>query len=152
MLGFDPAIELIMLRMCTVEPPAGYVSHVIEAAAANDLDPLLLASVVVTETRCDADAIGAAGEIGLMQIHPVTWQQQEYNATRLHDCTGLVWSDMHDPALNLQAGAWILATAIKANKGSLRHGLALYNGYSEAGLAYADKVLARYARASAQVP
>ena len=152
MIGVSPGIELVILHMCTVDPPANFVSDLVAAAATHNLDPLLLAAVVVTETRCNSDAVGAAGEIGLMQIHPGTWQAQEYNADKLHSCTGLTWSDGHDPAQNMLIGGWILSTAINTMRGDVRRGLALYNGYSEQGLRYADKVLTRYNAAKRQHP
>ena len=152
MLGVSPGIELAILSLCSIDPPANYVSDLIAAAELYSVDPLVVAAVVSVETRCDADAIGAAGEIGLMQIHPYTWRTQQYNADRLFAGTGLVWSDGYEPHLNLRIGAWILSTAIETMRGDVRRGLALYNGYSAAGLAYADKVLRRYDSAAAQLP
>jgi soluble lytic murein transglycosylase len=152
MLGVSPGIEFAILSLCTIDPPANYVSDLLTAAELYNVDPLLIAAVVSVETRCDAEAIGGAGEIGLMQIHPYTWRTQEYNADRLLDATGLVWADGYQPHLNLRIGSWILSTAIQTMRGNTRHGLALYNGYSERGLAYADKVLAQYSRAAAMVP
>ncbi len=93
MLGVSPGIELAILSLCTIDPPANYVTDLLTAAELYSVDPLLVAAVVSVETRCDAEAIGGAGEIGLMQIHPYTWRTQEYNADRLLDATGLVWAD-----------------------------------------------------------
>ena len=78
---------------------------IVRAHAANyDLQPTLLAAVIYTESKFDADARSPAGAVGLMQLLPDTAQGI---ATR----TGgdrFVVSDLVDPELNVRYGAWYL--------------------------------------------
>lgn len=78
---------------------------IVRAHARNyDLRPTLLAAVIYTESKFDADARSAAGAIGLMQLLPET---AEGIATR----TGggrFVVSDLLDPELNVRYGSWYL--------------------------------------------
>lgn len=78
---------------------------IVRAHARNyDLDPTLLAAVIYTESRFDADARSSAGAVGLMQLLPET---AKGIATR----TGgdrFVVSDLLDPELNVRYGSWYL--------------------------------------------
>lgn len=83
---------------------------VIRAHASNyELDPALLAAVVYTESRFDADARSPAGAIGLMQLLPET-------AKGIALRTGgdaFVVSDLLDPELNIRYGAWYLRALLR---------------------------------------
>ena len=53
--------------------------HIWRAGRKNDVDPLLLRAVGITESRLNPKAVGAAGEIGMFQIMPNTakhWAQK----------------------------------------------------------------------------
>jgi len=80
-----------------------------EIAAALDVDAALIWRVVRRESGFRPDAVGAAGEVGLMQI----------TAGAARD-----WAESHrveppdraalfDPALNLRIGAWYLGRALR---------------------------------------
>lgn len=80
-----------------------------EIAAAHNVDAALIRRVVRRESRFRPDAVGTAGEIGLMQV----------TAGAARD-----WAESHrveppdraalfDPALNLRVGAWYLARALR---------------------------------------
>lgn len=102
------------------------------ASTAYALDPDLIAAVIMVESGGDAKAHGASGERGLMQIMP------------FHSCVS--W----EPALNIDCGAWMLASMIERAGGDRRVGLAAYNAGETSrdrdgnGWGYADKVLALY--------
>lgn len=106
--------------------PQKYRSYFRAAAEKYGLSARLLASVAQVESTFNPDAVSSAGAQGLMQIMP------------LH---GL--EDPFSPKKNIFKGAEILASYMQGL--GLRKGLAAYNaGPSnfEAGLDYADKVLA----------
>jgi soluble lytic murein transglycosylase len=68
------------------------------------LDPALLAAVIYSESKFDADARSAAGAIGLMQLLPET-------AKGIALRTGgsrFVVSDLYEPELNVRYGSWYL--------------------------------------------
>ena len=68
------------------------------------LEPPLLAAVIYTESKFDADARSAAGAIGLMQLLPETAQGI---AVRTGG-DGLAADDLSNPELNVRYGAWYL--------------------------------------------
>ena len=130
-----------LLAQCALEPPVGYAGMVIEAAEEFNINPRLLNTVVVQETRCNHGAIGAQGEIGLVQLHPVVWSHP-YNWNWIS--TDLSWDgleDARDPYQNLRAGAWLIHINLMLSGGDMHAALTKYNGSS----AYADEVLERFA-------
>tara|TARA_E500000331_G_scaffold328274_1_gene347898 strand:- start:178 stop:606 length:429 start_codon:yes stop_codon:yes gene_type:complete len=130
--------------ICEVPPPERFEQAVEIAAEKFNIDGDLIRVIANRESRCQQHVIGAAGEVGLMQINPGVWRDEPYNWNRLYEGTGLSWDAVHTVDGNIMMGAWVLQNAIRVMSGDLRKGVALYNGYSEAGLAYADAVLDTY--------
>ena len=94
------------------------------------LNPALLAAVIYTESKFDANAESAAGAIGLMQLLPDT-------AKGIAIRTGgkrFVVSDLYVPELNVRYGAWYLRHLLD-RYGDERTALAAYN----AGQANVDR-------------
>jgi soluble lytic murein transglycosylase len=84
--------------------PLRYESIVRAHARNYDLPPTLLAAVIYTESKFDADARSGAGAVGLMQLLPET-------AKGIAIRTGgdrFVVSDLLDPELNVRYGSWYL--------------------------------------------
>lgn len=84
-----------------------YDRLILTEAAAHGLPPTLVASVIWKESRFDPRALGAAQEIGLMQITDGAvrdWAQA--HAQPLPEPHAL-W----DPAWNIRIGTWYLARA-----------------------------------------
>lgn len=119
--------------------PGAYHGLVLAAAHRHRLDPRLLAAVVSVETDWDPSAVGAYGELGLMQILPST-------GLFLARMSGLDQYDLRDSATSLDLGARYLSVLLN-RYGSEERALAAYNGgpraVASAGTnAYARKVLA----------
>ena len=94
------------------------------------LNPALLAAVIYTESKFDANAKSAAGAIGLMQLLPDT-------AKGIAIRTGgrrFVVSDLYVPELNVRYGSWYLRHLLD-RYGDERTALAAYN----AGQANVDR-------------
>ena len=84
--------------------PLRYETIVVAHARNYDLPPTLLAAVIYTESKFDADARSAAGAVGLMQLLPET-------AKGIAVRTGgdrFVVADLLDPELNVRYGSWYL--------------------------------------------
>jgi soluble lytic murein transglycosylase-like protein len=79
------------------------------------IDPLLLASVVETESGFDAEAVSMQGALGLMQVLPETADLFRPVA------------DPMDPAVNVEVGARYLRSQLKLFDGDLPLALAAYN-------------------------
>lgn len=102
--------------------PLRYEQIVRGHATNYDLDPSLLAAVIYTESRFDADASSSAGAIGLMQLLPET-------AKGIAVRTGgkaFVVDDLRVPELNIRYGSWYLRNLLD-RYGDERAALAAYH-------------------------
>ena len=87
-----------------VRYPLRYESIVVSHARNYDLSPTLLAAVIYTESKFDADARSDAGAVGLMQLLPETARGI---AVRTGG-NGFVDADLLDPEINVRYGSWYL--------------------------------------------
>ena len=86
------------------------------------LDPALLAAVIDTESKFNADARSSAGAVGLMQLTPAT---AEGIAQYTHG-SKFQLSDLDNPDINVRYGTYYLRLLL--NKyGNERLALAAYN-------------------------
>jgi soluble lytic murein transglycosylase len=102
--------------------PLRYESIVRAHARNYDLPPTLLAAVIYTESKFDADARSGAGAVGLMQLLPET-------AKGIAIRTGgdrFVVSDLLDPELNVRYGSWYLRNLLNRYD-DVRTALAAYH-------------------------
>lgn len=99
--------------------PADYRQLVVDTARAHDLDPRALAALGWVESRWNPDVVGAAGEVGIMQILPETG---EWIASRL----GVEEYDLSDPRTNVNFAAAYLRWLIEEH-GSIDAALMAYN-------------------------
>jgi len=106
--------------------PLDYATIVRVHARENGLDPALLAAVIETESKFDANARSDAGAVGLMQLTPTTAKGiAEYtHGTRFR------LSDLTNPDINVRYGAWYLHR-LMAKYGNERLALAAYNAGEE---------------------
>ena len=87
------------------------------------IDPALLISVIMVESRFRHDAVSEKGAIGLMQLLPST-------AVALADELNVPWGgDVHllDPRLNIELGAHYLNRLLDLYKGDVSLALTAYN-------------------------
>lgn len=91
-----------------------------------NIDTRLFAAVIHTESRWKSDAVGAAGEIGLMQLMPSTARS--------------LGVDPHDIKDNLRGGAMYLRRHYDRT-GDWTRALTRYNGRGPKARAYAQRVL-----------
>ena len=83
--------------------------HILGAARRYGVDPALVKAVVWRESRFQAEARGAAGELGLMQVGSLAareWAAAENLATSVRP-------DLLDPRVNTLAGTWYLAKLLR---------------------------------------
>lgn len=95
-------------------------------AARERIPPGLLEAVIHTESRWKVNAVGAAGERGLMQLMPRTARS--------------LGVDPHDVRDNLRGGAMYLRRHYERT-GDWTRALARYNGRGPKARAYAERVL-----------
>jgi hypothetical protein len=96
-------------------PAAGepWMAEIEHAAAANGIDPALLAAVVWTESGFQPDAVSPAGAVGLTQLMPGT--------------AATLGVDPTDPVQALDGGARLLAQLLQRYGGDPSLALAAYN-------------------------
>lgn len=88
--------------------PLAFTAEIKEASRKNNIDPLLILSVIREESRFDADARSIAGALGLMQLMPQTAQRvaQRVNINLKNS------SHLHDPTTNILIGSNYLKNLI----------------------------------------
>jgi len=106
--------------------PLRYSTNVRVYASQDHLDAALLAAVIESESKFNANARSSAGAVGLMQLTPAT-------AKGIAQYTGgsrFRVSDLTNPDINIRYGAWYLGHLM--NKyGNERLALAAYNAGQE---------------------
>ena len=115
--------------------PLRYTTIVRGYAAQRQLDPALLAAVIETESKFDAEARSSAGAVGLMQLTPAT---AEGIAQFTHGSKFQV-SDLTNPDINVRYGTWYLRHLLDKYPDE-RLALAAYN----AGQTNVDDWIARH--------
>jgi len=117
-----------------------YIQH---AAAEHQLDPNLIAAVMLQESGGNPDAYSRSGAVGLMQVMPRDGKAAEFmcvNGPCFANRPSM--QELFDPQFNIEYGVRMLAGLIQ-RKGDVREALKSY-GPMDAGYTYADKVLAIY--------
>ncbi|MFT5125309.1 MAG: soluble lytic murein transglycosylase [Kiritimatiellia bacterium] len=103
-----------------------YDELILDMARSRDLDPRLISALVWKESRYDHQAVGKAGEIGLMQVMEAAAQDW----AKAEKVEGFELNFLYDPKTNLMVGTWYLAKAIddwKEKKDPVPYALAQYN-------------------------
>ncbi len=115
--------------------PLHYEDAIEESAEAWGIDPLLVASVIRTESGWDASAISDVGAVGLMQLMPET--AAELAERGLVDPSLFDPANLTDPVTNIAYGTAYLAYCVQ-NTGSLEEAIAAYNAGIGAANAWAS--------------
>ncbi|MBZ0122208.1 MAG: lytic transglycosylase domain-containing protein [Sandaracinaceae bacterium] len=111
-----------------------------EASGRHQLDPFLLAAVAVRESGLNPLAAGAAGERGIVQLHPrgsgsrARFVRSEAYRQRCSRTEGACQAEI------LDIGARLLARSIE-RCGSVRDGLGAYNRGECGATSYTDRVM-----------
>jgi len=123
--------------------------YILQTSEKYSLDPDLIASVMLQESRGDPQALSNSGAVGLMQVMP-----SDGLAVKFLCKNGPCFSDrptieeLINPELNIDYGARLLLEYIK-NSGALREGLKQY-GPLDVGYFYADAVIEIYEKSKFQ--
>lgn len=109
--------------MRTFVYPLQYDYMVRQYSYENQVDPALVASVILVESKFDRQASSHRGAVGLMQIMPDTaaWIAEEM------ELPGYSPEQLGDVHLNIQMGTWYLAYLLKEYDGNKVLALAAYN-------------------------
>jgi len=103
--------------------PRPYWKEIRYAAAAQNIDPVLMLALMRQESRFDAAAISSVGAVGLFQIMPYTADQL---APKL-GLPGLGESELKEPQVNALLAAQLLAFLMREFDGFYVPAIAAYN-------------------------
>ncbi|MDR3764718.1 MAG: transglycosylase SLT domain-containing protein [Acidobacteriota bacterium] len=103
--------------------PRPYWAELKQQAAANGLDPYLVASLIRQESEFDPMALSRANAMGLMQLLP-TVGRSEAKAARIKKFNT---QSLFDPATNLRLGTHFFRTVVDGENGQVEYALAAYN-------------------------
>jgi soluble lytic murein transglycosylase-like protein len=106
-----------------------YASLIQRAAAAQGLDPALVAAVIEVESGFNPLAVSPRGAGGLMQIMPETWRELNPAGPCLgdHRPPAREKGCLFDPAANVASGTRHLRSLLDRFAGDVRLALAAYN-------------------------
>jgi soluble lytic murein transglycosylase len=107
--------------------PNVFPKEVSDAAKRNDIDPLLILSVMREESRFDNEARSIAGALGLMQLMPQTAAIYKKSAKTNYGRT----EELYKPEINISIGAHYLKHLVKTFN-STAAAIAAYNAGEEA--------------------
>ncbi len=104
--------------------PAAFAPHVWQAAWENDVDPLLMLSIMRAESLFRHDAVSRVGALGLVQVMPATgarvaslMQLKDFRVERLLE-----------PRINVGVGTWYLGKLLDRFDGQFPLAVGSYNG------------------------
>ena len=132
-LSIDCATQMISLAPQGQDPPAAvlrlayplpYAPLIQEQASRWQIDPRLIAAVIMQESRFDTAATSSAVAQGLMQIIPST---ADWIATRLGR-SDFQSDQIYWPYINVEFGTYYLRQQLDAFDNSVALALAAYNG------------------------
>jgi len=107
--------------------PKAYWNDLKRNAAANGLDPYLVASLIRQESEFNPNALSRANAVGLMQLLPKTGKlvAKEEKLRRFNA------SQLYTPAVNMQLGTRYFRGMVDKFGGSFEYALAAYNAGSD---------------------
>lgn len=134
-----PTVDITeMIRLARPTAPAERIAQaIVDAGERCQIDPLLIAAVISTESSYRSDAESVTGARGLMQLVRSTSEEQ-----------GLPWELAYDIELNTRTGACYLARHMRTHEGRIDLALKRYNGHDDP--LFVSKVLSRYATKTRQ--
>ncbi|MEA5078417.1 MAG: tetratricopeptide repeat protein [Anaerolineaceae bacterium] len=102
-----------------------YRELIVPTAVENNIDPLLLFSVIRQESLFEADIVSSQGASGLMQIIPSVGTEI---STEMNWPSDYIDQDLTRPYVNVKMGTHYLAKWMNYFEGDLTAALAAYNG------------------------
>lgn len=116
--------------------PLKYQEYIVKYSKMYDVDPTLVAAVILQESRFNPNAVSSAGAQGLMQFMPGT-------AATMAREVGRTSYDIYDPETSVQFGAAHIRDMLVKYNGDVDAALAAYNAGSGAADAWIREGLLR---------
>ena len=119
----EPVAQISASEPDPLSPTVPWLQHIKDAASAYGVDEHLLQAVVKVESNFNPYAVSRSGAIGLMQIMPAT----AAGFIGLQGTRQSVKQQLHDPVINLHAGALYLRSLMDTFSQRMDLALAAYN-------------------------
>jgi soluble lytic murein transglycosylase len=113
--GYDGATSADFLAMVF---PLEHLDEIRKQSGLNDLDPVLVLSLIKQESAFDKGAISSTGALGLMQLMPATASDTDPSVDR---------ADLVEPSTNVRVGTKYLKHLLTRFNGNIVLALAGYN-------------------------
>ena len=108
----------------TMTYPAAYAPHVWKHSRANNVDPLLMLSIMRAESLFRHDAVSRAGALGLVQVMPATGSK----VAAMAGMDDFRVERLLDPAVNIELGTFYLGRLLERYDGQFALAVGSYNG------------------------
>lgn len=121
-LIFTLSVFLIFVQWINMSYPVKYGNYISEFSMKYSLDPILIYSIINTESGFDPEARSHANAIGLMQLQKKTAMDMAKDNT---NCITDLY--LTDPAVNIEYGCKYLSWLLAYYKGNMKCALCAYN-------------------------
>ena len=105
--------------------PTEYEEYVLKYSKEYNVDPVLIFSIIKTESGFDPKATSEVGARGLMQLMPEAFNWLKFH---MNDQRDITFDSMYDPQTNIQYGAYFLSFLMKRYNNSIELTAAAYHG------------------------
>lgn len=112
-------------------------NEIIKMNLVYEVSPITLLAIIQVESNFNKSEIGSSGEVGLMQITEIAWQE-----LKNQDKIAFSFVEIGQISKNIRAGTLYYLYCLKRANGNRRKALAYYNGgFNSPNYEYANKVL-----------
>ena len=132
----ERVVHLLLSKSLDLEPDeiSKLTKIIVRQSLSKKLDPKLVASIVIVESRGNPLAISGSKSVGIMQIHVPTWKEE----------VDFTEKNPFDPEVNIDIGTTILARYLKQYK-DMESALVAYEGSRDPSESeYLSKVMEIY--------
>ena len=105
--------------------PTDYEEFVLKYSKEYNVDPVLIFSIIKTESGFDPKATSDVGARGLMQIMPEAFNWLKFH---MNDNRDITFDSMYDPQTNIQYGTYFLSFLMQRYDNSIELTAAAYHG------------------------
>ena len=105
--------------------PTEYEEFVLKYSKEYNVDPVLIFSIIKTESGFDPKATSDVGARGLMQIMPEAFNWLKFH---MNDNRDITFDSMYDPQTNIQYGTYFLSFLMQRYDNSIELTAAAYHG------------------------
>lgn len=123
------AIMVVLVKVVNIQDiifkkiyPQKYKEYVYKYSLENNMDPLLVFSVIKAESNFNKNVVSSSGAVGLMQLMEKTALEQANNLGKEYE-----YKDLYNPEINIQLGISYLSELVNRYNGNIYLAITAYN-------------------------